>query len=195
MTSVDPTLAPFLSTVPDRRWHRRIAGTIVVLSLVAFGFAVPFAGTPWPKVPAFIPAYESALILNDLITAVLLIGQFRQLRAPSLLVLGSGYLFDAFVITAHLLSFPGVFGPSGLLGGNEQTTPWLYVFWHGIFPLYVIVYALLAHRRSDRPLARPDSGIALGIGVLVAAVLAGGATLLATAGIDRLPPLIEGGDY
>ena len=195
MTLVDPTLAPFLSNTPARPWDRRIAGAIVVLSLVAFALAVPFANVPWPAIPAFIPSYEAALILNDLFTAVLLIGQFRQLRAVSLLVLGTAYLCDALVVLAHLFSFPGVFSVTGLLGGNEQTTPWLYAFRHGIFPLFVIAYAAIAHRGLDRPIPAARVGSALLFGMVAAGALAGGLILLATVGIDHLRPIMDAGDY
>jgi hypothetical protein len=79
---------------------------------------------PLIKVPAFIPAYESALVFGDLITALLFLGQFSQLRSPSLLALAAGYLFDALMIIPHALSFPDLFAPMGLLGGNSQTTAW-----------------------------------------------------------------------
>ena len=50
--------------------------------------------TSQPKpLPAFIPAYASALVLSELITAVLLFGQFNFPRP--LQVLGRGYLLTA----------------------------------------------------------------------------------------------------
>ncbi|HUA56267.1 MAG TPA: MASE4 domain-containing protein [Candidatus Sulfotelmatobacter sp.] len=191
--SADP--APFLANTLAGRRDRLTAVAAVLLSLLALAVAVPFATVRWPAVPAFIPAYEAALILTDLITALLLIGQFRQLRTPSVLVLGAGYLFDALIVVAHLLSFPGVFAETGLLGGNEQTTPWLYGFWHAIFPLFVVVYAVIAHGEMDRPLVETRVGTALGIGVLTAVLLAGGSMLIATAGVGYLRPIIVGGDY
>src|SRR5258706_10524251 len=186
---------PFLSTTPARPWDQRLALAIVAISLAAFGLAVPFADVKWPEATAFIPACQAALIINDLITAVLLISQFRQLRAPSLLVLGAGYLFDSVIISAHVMSFPGVFTPAGLLGGHEQTAPWLYVFWHGLFPLFVIVYAAIAHRAWDRPIAPAGVGAAVAVGVLGALALAGGAILLPTVGVEGLRPIINDRDY
>jgi signal transduction histidine kinase/CheY-like chemotaxis protein len=195
VTTADPQPAPFLSNTPARLWDRRLGVAIVLLSLAAFAFAVPYAHAPWPSVPAFIPAYEAALILNDVITAVLLISQFRQLRALSLLVLGAAYFYDALVVAAHVLSFPGVFAPAGLIGGNDQTTVWLYVFWHAVFPVFVIGYAVIAHTGHDRPIAPERVGIAVAIGISAALVLAGCASLLATVFIEYLHPLIQANDY
>ena len=66
-----------------------------------------------------------------------------------LLVLACGYLFSGAMAVAHLLSFPGLFAPGGLLGAGPQTTAWLYMFWHAGFPLCVIGYAWI--KRASRP--------------------------------------------
>ena len=64
-------------------------------SAAVFIIAVPVAKVRLSPVWAFIPVYQSALVINDLITAVLLFGQFAILRSRALLVLASGYLFTA----------------------------------------------------------------------------------------------------
>ena len=50
----------------------------------------------------------------------------------------AAYLFTGCMAVVHTLSFPGLFAPGGLLGAGPQTTAWLYMFWHGVFPLLVI---------------------------------------------------------
>jgi two-component system sensor histidine kinase UhpB len=90
----------------------------------------------------------------------------------------------------HMLTFPGLFAPSGLLGGNAQTTAWLYIFWHAGFPLAVMGYALLK-RRADQPDENTrHSRLMIGFGVAVVLALAGGLALLATAGSSPLPAII-----
>src|SRR5204863_7015745 len=109
---------------------------IGVAALVSFVAIASFVRIHLVKLPAFIPSYEAALFFIDLITAILLFDQFARLRSAAVLVLASAYLFDALVIVPHALSFPGAFMTRGLLGAKEQTTAWLYVFWHGGFPLF-----------------------------------------------------------
>ena len=121
---------------------------IAAVATLTFATTVPFVRVPLAQMPAFIPAYEAALFFIDLITAVLLFEQFVRLRAPPTLVLASAYLLDALLIVPHALTFPGAFAPTGLLGAKMQTTAWLYVFWHGGFPLFVIGYALLRRREA-----------------------------------------------
>src|SRR5262249_60803224 len=127
MTPAQPP-APFLSNTPTRAAARWVAWSVVAVQLLGCVLAAPFVRDPGPAVPGFIPAYEAALVLNDVITAILLFTQFRQLRTPSLLILASGYLFDALIVVAHALSFPGAFNESGLLGGHPQTPAWLYLW-------------------------------------------------------------------
>src|SRR3954471_17758848 len=139
--------------------HRRTALVVVAISALAFLAAIPFAKTPLTPVPAFIPAYEIALVVNDVITAALLFGQFTYLRSRALLVLAGGYLFTALIAIAHALTFPGLVTPAGLLGAGPQTTAWLYMFWHGVFPACVIAYALLKDRGLPAGATRSVGGM------------------------------------
>ena len=194
--------ATFLLNQAADRSQRRRAGAVLILSVLLFGAMVPFVRMPLGKLPAFIPMYESALLINDTITAVLLFGQYRILRSRALMVLACAYLFTALMTAVHALTFPGVFAPTGLLGAGPQTTASLYMFWHAGFPLFVLAYAGMKRHEGRRgagtPAAPPDwhaippardlRALALpGAAVLLAALLA----LWATAGQAWLPTFIE----
>lgn len=186
----------FLATALATRGQRRFAVAIAVGALVAFAVAVPFVRIPLARMPAFIPSYEAALFFIDLITAVLLFEQFMRLRSIALLTLASGYLFDAMIIIPHALTFPGAFTPNGLLGAGPQTTAWLYVFWHGGFPLFVMAYAWLGRREESGAmpeLANPSQAIVLS--VAGAAALAIACTVFATVGHDALPVVMQNNNY
>ena len=133
----------FLSTMPASRRDRTAALAVICVSAVLFACAVPFARMPLTPVPAFVASYQSALAINDVITAVLLFSQFAISRSRALLLLASGYMFTAAAAIVHALTFPGLFAPGGLLGAGPQTTVWLYMIWHGGFPLLVLGYSLL----------------------------------------------------
>jgi two-component system, NarL family, sensor histidine kinase UhpB len=139
----------FLSTVPAGPGERRLALTLMLVSIAVFLAAVPFAKRELAVVWAFIPTYESALVVTDLITSMLLFGQFYSLRSQRLLVLACGYLFTAGMTVAHALSFPGLFAPGGLIGAGPQSTAWIYMFWHAGFPLFVIAYAFLKDEQGE----------------------------------------------
>lgn len=181
-----------LSTLPATRAEVRIVLAVVAVSTVIFLAAAPFAKVQLPAVEPFLPAYQSALVVTDLITAVLLYGLFAIVRSRPLLVLASGYVFCAFMAIAHALSFPGLFAAGGVIGGGPQTTAWLYFLWHGVFPLCVAGYALVdgRERALRRPIRRPVLAILLGVAAAFALGFA--MTLLATAGHDALPEIMRG---
>jgi len=184
----------FLSTLPAGRRERRAAVAIVAVSAAIFAAIAPFAKTPLAPVWAFIPAYESALAVNDLITAVLLFGQFGFLRSRALLVLAGGYLFATFIAVAHALTFPGLFSSGGLLGAGPQSTAWLYMFWHGVFPLCVLAYAILSERER-RAIAAASVRLAI-VGTVGAALIAASAfAYLATGAQHWLPAIMQGNGY
>jgi PAS domain S-box-containing protein len=182
-----------LSTLPASRGDRNAALAVVVVSAVLFAIAVPFAGMPLTPVPAFVASYQSALAINDLITAVLLFSQFAILRWRALLLLASGYLFTAAAAVTHALTFPGLFAPAGLFGAGSQTTVWLYMVWHGFFPLMVLGYAL--SKGDDGARIRGSTMSAI-IGSVAAVVVAMAVfAWIVTAQHDRLPVLLSGGHY
>jgi len=184
----------FLSTATAGRGDRRLALVAVFISLLIFLAAAPFSRLQLPQMWTFIPIYESALTIGDLITAVLLFGQFSILRSRALLVLACGYLFTALIAVAHMLTFPGLFSPTGMLGAGTQTTAWLYMIWHGVFPIAVITYAFLKGDKRAIVLSRSSSTITLvSIVSVVAAVVA--LTALATIGHAFLPGIMRGNNY
>src|SRR5438876_8677973 len=80
----------FLSTLPATSRDRKIALAVVGVSALLFACAAPFAGTPLAPMPAFVASCQSALAVNDLITAILLLSQFAVLRTRALLLLAGG---------------------------------------------------------------------------------------------------------
>ena len=185
----------FVSTELAGPRETRSTLQVVLVSFVFFLLAAPFAKTQLAPVQAFIPSYASVLVICDLITAVLLFGQFSFLRSRALLVIASGYVFTAAMTAMHLMSFPGAFSPTGLLGAGPQSTAWLYMYWHAGLPLFVVAYAFLkdegpASLGTGRPLHRHTRVAVLSSVAMVLAV-ASGLTLLATAGHELLPALIQ----
>ncbi len=181
MNSAAGTDQSFLATALATRREKGVAIAIAGATFLVFAGLVPFVKVPLPPWPAFIPSYETALFFIDLITAALLFDQFRRVRSLSILVLGCAYLFDAFMIVPHALSFPGAFTTTGLLGAKEQTTAWLYVFWHGGFPLFVIGYAVLGRVEEKAPRRNlPASGLLIAAAAIGVALLAFALTLLTT---------------
>ncbi len=185
----------FLSTLQPERRERRLAMTAVALSVVLFATLAPFVRIQMPQVWAFIPIYQSAIVICDLITAGLLLGQFGILRTPSLVVLAGGYVLNACMARVHMLTFPGLFLPSGLLDAGPQTTAWLYMFWHSGFPLCVIFYTLASRRERAEPLYAGRLALPVIVCIGTALVATGAFAALATSGRELLPPNMANNHY
>jgi hypothetical protein len=82
-----------LAALPPSQRQIRLALGIVGTLVVAFGATAPFVTTQLPRVDAFIPALETAIVFADLTTSALLFAQFSIVRRSALLILASGYLF------------------------------------------------------------------------------------------------------
>ena len=132
----------FLSTLPATSRDRTIAAGVVIASAIFFAATLPFSQVPLPAVPAFVASYQSALGINDLITAILLLSQFSLLRSRALLALASGYLFTAVAAVVHGLTFPNLFAAGGLLNAGSAD--------HGL-ALYGLARRLPALRARLRP--------------------------------------------
>lgn len=183
-----------LTHIKADQTDKRMACTVGLVLAIIFAASISFARTPLFPIPAFIPAYEAALFVIDGITAVLLLGQFWHLRLPILLVLAGAYMFDAAMVIPHSLGFPGVITPTGWLSGGPQTTAWMYMFWHGGFPLFLMGYVALG-RFWPQPISiaytyRFFWAMLIGVFSLTVSM-----TVLAINANDYLPALLIGNVY
>jgi signal transduction histidine kinase len=161
------------SILPASPAQQRFIRIVLVLMIATFVVVLPYRETQWARTEAFIPVLDTLLFLIDLITAVLLFAQFAITHSRALLGLACGYLFTACIIIPHLLTFPGAFSDTGLLGAEFETSAWLYALWHLGLPVATIAYATLRDGRH-RLLADPGkvrSTIMLTSGATVALVI------------------------
>src|SRR3954451_13164563 len=91
-----------LSVLPASTANRRMA--LIVSMLLAAGFlaVLPFARIRAERLPAFVVAQQSMLAVSDMITALLLFGQYSIGRSRGLNILASGYLFTALIVIPHM---------------------------------------------------------------------------------------------
>jgi signal transduction histidine kinase len=177
-----------LSSLSPSRAQKRLALVLVLTLLVAFLITDGALSTiQLGRIDAFIPAYATAMFVNDSITAVLLFAQFSILRSRALLAIASGYLFTALIVIPWMLTFPGVFTPSGLLGAGLQSTSWLYTLWHAGFAMFVIAYALLRDTDPAKRLWRRSAAAGIFSSVALTAAIVCAATFIVTAGDALLP--------
>ena len=179
-------------TSPASAEAKRCALAIVITLFVVFCALAPFAGIRLPRIEAFIPLNETTFALNCLVTAGFLVVAFRRSRLRAVLVLATGYLFTSLLSVSYILTFPGLLSSSGLLGAGPQSSAWLDVFRHAGFPLFAICYALVKRGERAGASARPEirsQVLSAAAGAIAAVCLL---TLLAIAGHQLLPQIING---
>jgi signal transduction histidine kinase len=184
-----------LATAPASPEARRRTLVFCAALFAAFCALAPFARVSLLRIEPFIPVYESVFALNCLVTTGLLLFGFARSRLRAVLALASGYLFTSLAAVAQMLTFPGLFSSSGLLGAGPRTSAWFDVFRHCGLPLAVICYALLKRRHN---VSRRSPGDVRSRIISAAAVAVAGFVLLAllvTAGHRLLPQLVAGDGY
>jgi signal transduction histidine kinase len=150
--------------------ERQLALAVVGMVLVGFVAVAPFADIPLVRLDSFIPSVQVIVSITSIITAILLFGQFWTVGSRGVLVLAAGYLFVALIVVSHILTFPGAFSPTGLLGAGPQTAGWLYLLWHFGFAVSVFGYVLLKDVRSPVRHAAAGSAIAWTVTTVVGLV-------------------------
>ena len=181
--------AAVLVTLPAGQTARRTAFAVIIALLASAATVAPFASVPFPGVTAFVPISSSVVFTNDLITSMLLMCQYVIVGWRAILFLAVGYLFTAVLSIIHLLTFPGAFTPTGLLGAGLQTTVWLYEFWHAGFPIAVILYVVLKDDERATISLRASRRTVIAACLVFSVALVIVLTWISTAGEPYLPEL------
>ena len=181
-----------LSRLPPGKGQKRLALGIVgaIFSVFAWLTTDPFSGAEPLRIDAFIPAYATAMFVNDMITAILLFSQFSMLRSRALLVIASGYLFTALILPPWILTFPGMFAATGLIGGLQSTSA-LYLCWHAGFAIFVIAYALSKDSKFGLQHWRGRVGPAIATSVAATVAVVCVVAVISTAGEPLLPRVFK----
>ncbi|WP_305823965.1 MASE4 domain-containing protein [Massilia brevitalea] len=146
MNDTHTTLGSAPALLPFQRYAALTALAIAVLTLAL----MPIAADKWPAIPAFLPAYQSTIIVAYTVAAYLLYGYFKQTRTHAVLYLWSGSVYTGLILLAQFLSVPGAFVPGERLLGGGQTTSWLWFYWHLGATGMLFCYALAELRAPGR---------------------------------------------
>ncbi len=181
-----------LAGQPIAAWHRRGVLVVVALLTAATALSLLFGSGQAAESDSFLGIWAMLACGADLLTAFLLLGQFAGTRRPSLAGLAALYLFSGLMVVAHILTFPGVFAPTGLLHAGSQTAAWLWGIWHLALPGGLVIYLLIDDRTVDIRLSSVAAKRLLRYLLPGAAALAGLITLLTIVLATHLPVLIHG---
>ena len=178
-----------LAAQPPSRLQRRLAYSVIAGFVAIFCILLPYAQIQLPIVTTFVPIYSTIIVVNDLITAALLAAQFWVVRWTWLLVLSSGYWLTALFFVSFMLTFPGVFAPTGLMGSGLQTASWISTCLHMTVPVFLIIATLVRPSHEPTSLCEHSPGMAIAVSFALAAAIACGVTWISIAYDKTLPQL------
>lgn len=170
--------------------QRRLALVVCIVIGVITVSLIPEARSTWGRVQAFLPAYQTAIILAYALTGYLIYGHYTATHSRALLYLSGGFFYTAGIVTAQFMAFPGMFIAEGRLLGGAQTATWLWCLWH-IGP--VVGIFLYATTDGDKD-AVHDAGLPVRFAAVVAGLLAVSIAAV-TVFHDLLPVLDDNGNY
>jgi hypothetical protein len=174
---------------PATRSQTVFVGITMLLILLIFAIAAPRATLILPAVDPFMPMCALTVFTTASIGTFLLAAQFTATRQPVLGALGGAYAFTALAVALQLLTFPGVFTPTGLLGAGPHSSAWMWVFWHGGFPFFVILSVLTRYRFAQAPIGTTDVGRCAWL--LIGGPIVIGVALCVIAIYGNLPPPLD----
>ena len=181
---------PFLlSTSPPARNQERLAACLVGALICVLLIVAPFARQPLAKTEILVPAYGAAIMVNELITAALLLALFSVHRSRAVLVLAAGYLFSGLLVVPWALTFPGVFATLDLDAGLQSTAAIAALRRLG-FPVFVLAYALLRTHNPSIPDAIASVRAYVAGSVVGVVAFTCGATWLIATQQDLLPAMM-----
>ena len=179
-----------LANLPAGPTERRLALVVGLALLGIGGLVVPFGTVRLPVSDAWVPIALSFMIVADFLTWFLLISQFKIVRTGALVVLASGYFFTAAINIPILLTFPGVFSPTGLLHADFQSALWLGLSRLAGYSLAAIFYAVMK-REPRAPELQDSSRTAVAASAAIVIVIVLALTWITTAGESHLPNILR----
>jgi signal transduction histidine kinase len=178
-----------LFDTPPRRGQIRFGCALVAINVVSLFVLFQLPNVREAEVGAVVPMVDSIMLLCDLVIASLIYVQAAAFRSPALSALASSFVLMALLLVTHVLTFPGAFAPTGLLGAGLGTNGWTGLIRRAVFPVAVMLYvALRLREEAAEPEAQPPAPRLL-LSLVSAIGLALAITWLVTMGQDLLPPL------
>ncbi len=181
---------------PFGRLPTPLRGPLVVSLLVALaGVAlVPWLSHGLGAHTNFLAVVLTLVAACDLVSAYLLLQQFRSDGDPRTLVMASAYTWSLIVMLGAALSFPGVGSARPPLATAPSNAPWLYVLWHTGFPVLLsLAWAPWPRRYAGQRPGAERRRLVWVTQLLAAGTAAALVALVVVAG-PALPVLIRGLD-
>lgn len=182
------TWAPRGRKGPARPHHSLAVPLLVVAAVTCV--ILPVGGRQLGPSVSFVPAMLALVCCFDVLSVVFLLREFLDTGERLPLRLSWAYVFSLVVMAGYAAAFPGVLGSTPPLALHPSTAPWLWVAWHGGFP--VLLAMAMAARRAPVAVPVPRRLQLVATSLLACAAAGGLCVLVASWGGGHLPVIIHG---
>ncbi|MBD5656930.1 MAG: MASE4 domain-containing protein, partial [Candidatus Eremiobacteraeota bacterium] len=195
VAAVMPAHANAMGSLGDStatRRERSVAAFVCLALVICAALAIGFGLGQGPELKPLLPITATMWSLADLLTSILLLGQFYVNGRISLAILSTCYGLGGLLTWPFLFTFPGVFSAPPLTLGEQSQFAYLWLIWHGAFP--VLVIASQHPRFALRRIAARSTIVAVTVVTALLPLVAAAAitaTIFATR--EALPHLVIGG--
>jgi diguanylate cyclase (GGDEF)-like protein len=108
-----------------------VAGAALLVTVVV----LPIGGRQLGPTVSFVPALLSVVACFDIMSAYLLVGDYRDQGELRLLVMACAYAWSLTVMAGYALAFPGVVSSKPPLALVPSLAAYFYLAWHSGFPI------------------------------------------------------------
>ena len=192
---VDPTLGAVttLDGVGHTPWRGRAPLVIAATIPVAILLALPWRATALPPVPGFSAVWLTLLIACDLLTVLLLMGQYRTGGSARLIALSWAFLWSAGAAIQIAAAVPGIVNDDPTFAADNNSLQWLWVSRHVVPPALIGLALAPWPQALQRSLAaREGRYVRATLSWVLVAILTLSTTLLIADAPERLPTITAG---
>ena len=183
-----------LEDAPATASQRSTAVTICAMLGLITLLAALLGRVHGPEVRSLVLITGIVWSLADMLTAFLLLAQFRVKGSLLFGFLSAAYGLSAILTWPYLAVFPGLFPTDGATQSDQQISLVLWAIWHLTFPL-MVVGGLVAERAASRMVSPRNIAIATGAIAVATVACAVGISVAVFAHRLAFPAIIVAGQF
>lgn len=162
--------------------------------IVVFLLSLLWINTKMLPLPQFLIVYNTVVIVLYLVAALLFYSRLRRLKQWSCLVLAAAFLFTSLLVGVHNFSFTNAFSKGNLIG-DSQTSAWLWLFWHLLFPFFIMLYTVFTKQEQQYSARKSVGHVQTTVVFIVIVLIATGLTVICLQAEQFLPQIISESAY
>ncbi|MBX9806152.1 MAG: GGDEF domain-containing protein [Alphaproteobacteria bacterium] len=132
----------FLNNSEANPIEKRTAFSIIIILCLLCTYFASTSDVLRPAMPAWVALCSISVFIASIQTAYLLYYQSKIASDSPMALLACGYMAISLLAFGRMIFLPDVFSNTLTWESGSQTSTWIWMIWHAIFPLVIILYSL-----------------------------------------------------